>query len=570
MVESSRNSSIQNESTEFTNHQMKLNFLRMKLEKFQHRLLEDVRERTTDFVDEIVGEMDFYEFNNREFKNWNLQYQNYATTPHKLMPSSSSDKSKNQAIRPDAPTKKTDNTAAQESSAKRLPQRLKQNFADKLFVSRESYLTALFKVNHIKTILHIFYVILLVLFLNTLCYSYFAEEKIKIGLEAFKSGFEKIEYVFVVWCFQHVFVFTVYFAFKIWALVRSKIYKSDLMLRYWSLSCLAIYISSQLYFGYLASIWCLKLDLPFVSAVVLLLESTRLLMKMHSYVRLIAAKVITGKLKVDDSAEDTSDNGLFLIPKFGRYLYFLFAPTLIYRDSYPRTSHIRWKFALTRLMEVVAVAFICSYLHERYIRAHFLNMCLEEVHVSTVIVKIFGMFMPSIIIFLCGFYTVLHSWLNFTAEILRFGDRLFYKDWWTSSSFDAYYRNWNIVVHDWLYEFIYKDFYQHVLKGSKAAAAFMVFLISAVVHEHILSLALQSFFPVLFFFFFVFSVPMFYITRNLPKTFGNVLLWGLLVVGNGIVISLYSMEYYASQNFLRSYESWFDYFIPTVWVCYNK
>ena len=51
---------------------------------------------------------------------------------------------------------------------------------------------------------------------------------------------------------------------------------------------------------------------------------TRMLMKAHSFVRENVPRVTTGK------AENWS--GL----NFSRYIYFLFAPTLIYRDEYPR------------------------------------------------------------------------------------------------------------------------------------------------------------------------------------------------------------------------------------------
>jgi sterol O-acyltransferase len=74
-----------------------------------------------------------------------------------------------------------------------------------------------------------------------------------------------------------------------------------------------------------------------------------------------------------------------------------------------------------------------------------------------------------------GFYGFLHCWLNAFAEMLRFADRMFYKvekylvkmiindldiqDWWNSRSFAAYYRTWNVVVHDWLYTYVYKEIY---------------------------------------------------------------------------------------------------------------
>jgi len=31
------------------------------------------------------------------------------------------------------------------------------------------------------------------------------------------------------------------------------------------------------------------------------------------------------------------------------------------------------------------------------------------------------------------------------------------KDWWNSNSFSSYYRMWNVVVHDWLYAYVYRD-----------------------------------------------------------------------------------------------------------------
>lgn len=32
------------------------------------------------------------------------------------------------------------------------------------------------------------------------------------------------------------------------------------------------------------------------------------------------------------------------------------------------------------------------------------------------------------------------------------------QDWWNSTSFANYYRTWNVVVHDWLYYYVYRDF----------------------------------------------------------------------------------------------------------------
>jgi sterol O-acyltransferase len=60
-----------------------------------------------------------------------------------------------------------------------------------------------------------------------------------------------------------------------------------------------------------------------------------------------------------------------------------------------------------------------------------------------------------IICMLTLFYGILHTWLNMWSEMLRFGDRQFYEDWWNVTDFEGYYRKWNIVVHEFLYYYIF-------------------------------------------------------------------------------------------------------------------
>jgi sterol O-acyltransferase len=107
--------------------------------------------------------------------------------------------------------------------------------------------------------------------------------------------------------------------------------------------------------------------------------------------------------------------------------------------------------------------------------------------------------------------------------MLRFADRQFYLDWWNSTSYNMYYRQWNILVQDWLYTYIYRDLYMviHCLlinfvfcfvsnfnlknwnwqlfgKKNKLFCQFGVIFISALFHEHILSFSFGFFYPILF------------------------------------------------------------------------
>ena len=86
------------------------------------------------------------------------------------------------------------------------------------------------------------------------------------------------------------------------------------------------------------------------------------------------------------------------------------------------------------------------------------------------------------------FYSLFHCILNLIAEITKFGDRQFYKDWWNSSFIDEYWRTWNLPTHYWLMRHIYNPLRRK--KVNKFLGGFIVFFISAVFHEYIISGAL--------------------------------------------------------------------------------
>lgn len=41
-----------------------------------------------------------------------------------------------------------------------------------------------------------------------------------------------------------------------------------------------------------------------------------------------------------------------------------------------------------------------------------------------------------------------HDVLNIVGELLMFGDRQFYKDWWNCRNLGEYWRTWNMPVHN--------------------------------------------------------------------------------------------------------------------------
>lgn len=146
---------------------------------------------------------------------------------------------------------------------------------------------------------------------------------------------------------------------------------------------------------------------------------------------------------------------------------------------------------------------------------------------------------PNHLIWLIFFYWLFHSCLNAVAELMQFGDREFYRDWWwvalpgrgwwgpplglgpeplptlprprrNSESITYFWQNWNIPVHKWCIRWVCawgrgvggwdgvawpgrpahcrrpcRHFYKPMLRrgSSKWAARTAVFLASAFFHE---------------------------------------------------------------------------------------
>lgn len=283
-------------------------------------------------------------------------------------------------------------------------------------------------------------------------------------------------------------------------------------------------------------------------------------MKTHAFVRENFPKVLAYK------EEDNKDHcRTDLCPDFSKYLYFLFAPTLVYRDSYPRTPVVRWNYVVTNFVQVLGCILYTYYIFERFLVPVFRNFNREHVTTKPLIVSVFSCMLPGTLVLLIGFFCILHSWFNAFAEMLRFADRMFYKDWWNSTSFASYYRTWNIVVHDWLYTYIYKDFHRIFGPRYRGFSMGLVFLMSAVCHEYILILALKFFYPVLFVMFMGAGFAFIFVKGSSRSW--NVFLWLSLFMGMGLLMCLYSMEFFARLNCPGNHDSILDYLIPRSWTC---
>lgn len=234
-----------------------------------------------------------------------------------------------------------------------------------------------------------------------------------------------------------------------------------------------------------------------------------------------------------------------LFTEVKRYSYFFLAPTLIYRDEYVKTRKIRWNIVFKNAVTFMFLIF--------YVWSIFKAMCIplfkDTVENPGGIRQFFSSVIFStisgIVCLLSLFYGILHCWVNLFGELLKFGDRLFYEDWWNVRDFAGYYRKWNIIVHEFLYYYIYQDSIRFTRGAfSRSNAKFLVFFISALVHEVIVTCGCGFFFPMLFI---MFGGPGVVFTSfkfgNSP--YSGTLFWVLMLIGSGILMVTFCREFYA-------------------------
>lgn len=263
-------------------------------------------------------------------------------------------------------------------------------------------------------------------------------------------------------------------------------------------------------------------------------------LKVHSY---YATNVILLRLLKAGKQKDLIFPKNITIPD---YCYFLAAPTLVYETSYPRNEKIRWIWALKEAIGCI----ICLALAQLVFAQFELPILADIENSKGLWHDVMRLSIPSIVAWLLMFYAFFHCYLNAIAEILRFGDREFYRDWWNAPTLDIFWRKWNILVHEWVLRHIYLETIRSA-KQSQKAAAFWSFLFSAVYHELLCFVAFRVLRPWFFLGMFL-QYPMIIVSRYLYQVtdekyrdfLGNINVWLGFFVGQPLILILYIREWF--------------------------
>lgn len=230
------------------------------------------------------------------------------------------------------------------------------------------------------------------------------------------------------------------------------------------------------------------------------------------------------------------------LPAVGDFVYFLACPSLVYEPHFPRLKRRRWGLIARKLAEFG----VCMAL-EYSLLTQFLLPVLATPHKHGPLMDIAKLAVPSMAVWLIGFYALFHCLLIANSELLLFADQRFYDAWWSATSIDAFWRLWNRPVHEFLLRHVYVESI-HYAHAGKQVALFIVFLLSAAAHEIIFSVSFKTARP-WFALGMLAQIPLISISRQFKGTRrGNFIVWFSLFLGQPMIEILYFREWMNSHN----------------------
>lgn len=272
------------------------------------------------------------------------------------------------------------------------------------------------------------------------------------------------------------------------------------------------------------------------------------------------------QLREDLARELTSPMGNIAYPKnltWTNYVDFLFCPTLCYEIEYPRTETIDWQNLISKIIAVFGCIFLLTIISEEFIlpilqaqslRLHHGSLTPAETLLLLAETMSWLLF-PFMLTFLLVFLVIFEYVLGAFAEITRFADRHFYSDWWNSTDWMEFSREWNVPVYSFLRRHVYSASRPHI---GRSYATLITFLVSAVGHEIVMACITKKIRGYGFFCQMT-QLPIVMVQRTKwirgKKTLNNVCFWASMIMG----LSLVSRTFYRFPRPLFQGEGGFGY-----------
>ncbi|CAH1101274.1 unnamed protein product [Psylliodes chrysocephalus] len=413
----------------------------------------------------------------------------------------------------------------------------KSDLPTKQFQKRRSLLVELIEDNvHVNGVYNIIISLSFFIMISLNYIEYIQFGRLSPALDLIYEKFGKLHIVFIVWLGNNLFTFLCYYCFILWAAIRQKVDHKNITDK------LGVILLAS-YYGftfYIIPFLINKYNLPFASSAILLGDSIRFLIKVHAFVRGNAPKVLTSR----------SEKEKIKLPTFGQFVDFVYIPATIYKDEYPRTDNVRWSFAFYRFMEIIWTIVCQAHIYIHIILPIYKDLtCINPITFGELFILLLKTCIPAVVLLWLLFFSLLHSSQNTVGEMLKFGDRMFYLDWWNSLDVQQFYKKWNCVIGDWLYTYVNKDLAEVVFPGRRNLAKLLTILISAIIHEWIITAALGFYCPVIFV---IMIATILFLTdifraKSYTKNI-RVFIWMIYPIGPGLIATSMFVEYFARQR----------------------
>lgn len=225
--------------------------------------------------------------------------------------------------------------------------------------------------------------------------------------------------------------------------------------------------------------------------------------------------------------------------------YFIIAPTLVYETGYPRTERIR----ATYIMWYGLQACLCGAF--QYVLL--MQFCVPVWRTATpsdlLLWFSLKLALPCFFSWLLLFWGLFHCMLNVVAEVTRFADREFYREWWNATDLSQFWRMWNMPVHEWCVRHLFVESVSRQRMRARTAAL-GTFLLSAVLHEYVCVVGFRLFRPYMFAGMML-QVPLIkWSTTWVGTRRGNCFMWIMLFFGQSWVPLLYCRDYLLANGTL--------------------
>jgi sterol O-acyltransferase len=275
------------------------------------------------------------------------------------------------------------------SKTDRLVKKSKSGLPVKVFRHQESLLTTLLREDHWNSIRNMFESVFMLFMISALIQEFRSHGKM-FHLSLLIWAFGKVSVVIECWCLMFAVTLTPVALFHFW--------RDKWISTYVYFACIGA-IQSYLY--WLAYHYCRGYNLPMASALIIGCEQLRFFMKMHAFVvetyRMATSTEETEDAKLDKDIVLKSDE------IFSRYFYFLWIPTLVYRNSYPNTSRIRWTAVLEYFTHLSGSILFTYVIFTSYCIPEFENTAHNPGDIETLLMSILQASLPSVTVFLLGF-----------------------------------------------------------------------------------------------------------------------------------------------------------------------